>query len=181
MWTLQSKYSTFMFDSFFFGFLTIVGLIFLGWSLSVDLKVYKTNRKSFLLLPLISSLLFILTISYLDYEIKRSFNKPTLIKAFYDGDFNGTGIDFKTDGTFIFDNTAIGCSDYIYGEYSIDDSIINLSTNNLDNVVRTSYLKIKPLNSSSNNTSSYFIYQIEKGGEILKKRIKFRVVEDNRE
>lgn len=180
--TYQFKYSTFVFDFIVFGILSIIGLIFLIWSLFTDLKQFRTDKKLLSLIPLGLGIVFTSIIWIYNFQINANFNKPTLLRIFYDGDFNGTGIDFKTDGTYIFDNSAIGQNDYLYGEYKISGNRIILDKGNLDNVVVTHQLEIRPevIKHPDRTEVQNYAYQTDKKGNVLKNETKFRLVLDNR-
>jgi hypothetical protein len=171
-----------MFDLIFFGGLSIIGLIFLIWSLFTDLKHFRIGKKTFLLFPIGLAIIFTTIILIWNAQINSNFDKPTLVRIFYDGDFNGTGIDFKTDGTYIFDNSAIGLSNYFYGEYEINGNRIILDKNNLDNVVMTNQLEIRPktIEYSDRKEVENYVYQIDKKGNVLKNETQFRLVVDKR-
>ena len=179
--TYQFKYSTFMFDLIFFGGLTLIGLVFLIWSLFTDLKRFRTEKKIISLIPIGLSLIFMSTIWVWNVQINSNFDKPTLIRIFYDGDFNGTGIDFKTDGTYIFDNSAIGFSDFTYGEYEINGNVITLDRNSLDNI-NTNRLEIRPklIEYSDRKETEKYVYQIDENGNLIENTTEFRLVVDNR-
>lgn len=179
--TYQFKYSTFMFDLIFFGGLTLIGLVFLIWSLFTDLKRFRTEKKIISLIPIGLALVFISTIWVWNVQINSNFDKPTLIRIFYDGDFNGTGIDFKTDGTYIFDNSAIGFSDFTYGEYEINGNVITLDRNSLDNI-NTNRLEIRPklIEYSDRTDTEKYVYQIDENGNLIENTTEFRLVVDNR-
>jgi len=180
--TYQFKYSTFMFDLIIFGILSIIGLTFLIWSLFTDLKHFRAEKKIFSLIPIGLAIIFTAVIWIWDVQINSNFDKPTLVRVFYDGDFNGTGIYFKTDGTYIFDNSAIGLSDYVYGKYEISGNRIILDKSNLDNVVVTNQLEIRPnvVEYSDRTETDKFVYQIDEKGNVLENATKFRLVVDNR-
>ena len=180
--TYQFKYSTFMLDLIFFGMLSIIGMIFLTWSIFTDFKKFRKNRRISYLIPLGIGVIFTTIIWIWNIQINSNFNKPTLVRIFYDGDFNGTGIDFKTDGTYIFDNSAIGLSNFQYGTYKIIGNKITLDKNKIDNVIKTYQLEIRPKKieySDSTKTENY-AYQVNEKGKILRNETEFRVVIDNR-
>jgi hypothetical protein len=180
--TYQFKYSTFIFDLIIFGILAIIGLFFLTWSIFSDLKQFRINRKIYRLIPITLGVIFTTVILIWNTQINSNFDKPTLIRIFYDGDFNGTGIDFKTDGTYIFDNSAIGMSDYQYGTYEIEGNEITLDKSELDNVIKTNRLEIRPktIDYSDRTETDNYVYQVNKKGEVLKNKTEFRLVVDNR-
>jgi hypothetical protein len=180
--TSQFKYSTFFFDLIIFGILVIIGVLFLIWSIFSDLKQFRINKKIHRLIPIAFGIIFTTGISIRNMQINSNFDKPTLFRVFYDGDYNGTGIDFKTDGTYIFDNSSIGMSDYQYGTYKMKGNKITLDKNELDNVIKTNLLEIRPktIEYSDRTETENYVYQVNKIGEILKNKTKFRVVVDNR-
>ena len=160
--TYQFKYSTFMWDLMFFGILSIIGMFFLTWSVFTDFKKFRKNRRISYLIPLGLGVIFTTIIWIWNIQIKTNFDKPTHVRIFYDGDFNGTGIDFKTDGTYIFDNSAIGLSNFQYGTYKIIGNKITLDKNEIDNVIKTNQLEIRPKKieySNSTETENY-AYQV---------------------
>jgi hypothetical protein len=171
-----------MFDLIIFGGLSIIGLIFLIWSLLTDLKHFRAKKEIFSLIPIGLAITFTAIIWIWNVQINSNFDKPTLVRIFYDGDFNGTGIDFKADGTYIFDNSAIGLSDYVYGKYEINGNRIVLDKNNLDNVVVTNQLVIRPkvIEYSDRTETDNYVYQIDEEGNVLKNATEFRLVVDNR-
>jgi len=180
--TSQFKYSSFMFDLIFFGILVVIGLIFIIWSIFSDLKQFRIDKRIYNLTPIILGILFTTVIWIWNMQINKNFDKPTLIRIYYDGDFNGTGIDFKTDGTYIFDNSAIGMSDYQYGTFTIKGNEITLDKSELDNVIKTNRLEIRPktIEYSDRTEIENYVYQTDENAEILKSETEFRVVIDNR-
>ena len=180
--TYQFKYSTFIFDLLIFGIIAFIGIVFLIWSLFIDLKQFRIHKKILFLIPVGIGIVFTIVIWVWNRQINLNFGKPTLIRVFYDGDFNGTGIDFKTDGTYIFDNSAIGMSDYQYGTYRISGNDIILDKSELNTVIKTNQLEILPkkIEYSDRTETEYYVYQVNKKGDILKNKIKFRLVVDNR-
>jgi len=180
--THQFKHSTFIFDTILFASLSFIGLIFLIWSLFTDLDYFQKKKKVSSLIPTCLGAIFIVIIYIWNVKINSNFDKPTLIRIHYDGDFNGTGIDFKTDGTYIVDNYAIGMSDYFYGNYIIEGKIIILDRDSIDNVIMTNQLEIKSkvIEYSDQAKTEKYVYQINGKGNILKHVTEFRLVVDNR-
>ncbi len=176
----QFRFSNFVFDYLIFIGIGIIGFIYWLWIIYKDLKEYRTKGVIKYIIGPILGLLFLITIFVINWKNESDLNKPTLIRVFYDGGFNGSGIDFKTDGTYIFDNSAIGLSDYTYGSYKINGKKITLDKNKIDNVIKTNILEFR--NKTINGTDKVvnYLFQIEKDGNILKNETEFRVVEDNR-
>ena len=118
--TYKSKYQTSLFEAVIWAILILVSLSIFIWTIFKDLKNYRTKKNFQTFSLTIVSLIFVIIILTMKCKINYDFKKPTLLKVYYDGDFNGAGIDFKKDGTYIFDNSAIGLSDYLYGNYQIN-------------------------------------------------------------
>lgn len=175
----QSQFKTFFFDSIIELGLLLLGLSISIWTLVTDIKNYRTNRqlKTFALTILCLAFAFFIATFHIRTQI--NFNKPTLLKVFYDGDFNGTGIDFKTDGTYIFDNSAIGLSDYFYGTYKIANNRITMDKDQFDNLTNLKYLEIRE-KKTENNTTDLYLYQIDSVGNLIGNSDEFRVTIDNR-
>ena len=177
----QFRFSSFVFDYILFLGIALFGFIFWLWTIFKDYKQYKATKQiKFLIGPLIG-LIFLITIFGINWKNESDLNKPTLVRVFYDGDFNGTGIDFKTDGTYIFDNSAIGLSDYTYGTYEISGQKITLDKNEIDNVIKTNLLEIKDIKENGvDYLAGEYLFQIEPNGNEITRATKFRVVVDNR-
>jgi hypothetical protein len=175
----QSQFKTFLFGSIIELGLILLGITIFIWTLVAGIKNYRTNRqlKTFALTML--CLIFAFIIATLRIRTQINFNKPTLLKVFYDGDFNGVGIDFKTDGTYIFDNSAIGISDYFYGTYKIAEDIITMDKDKFDNLPNLKYLEIRE-KKTENNKANLYLYQIDSVGNLIGNSNKFRVTIDNR-
>jgi hypothetical protein len=115
----------------------------------------------------------------LEIIINNDFNKPTLLRVYYDGDYNGTSIDFKTDGTYIFDNSAIGISSYFYGTYEINGNKITMDKDTIDNLMNLKYLEIRD-KQFEERESGVYLYQVDSSGNLIKYSDEYRVTIDNR-
>jgi Leucine-rich repeat (LRR) protein len=115
----------------------------------------------------------------LEIIINNNFNKPTLLRVYYDGDYNGTSIDFKTDETYIFDNSAIGLSSYFYGTYKINGNKITMDKDTIDNLTNLKYLEIRDKQIEEMESGMY-LYQVDSSGNLIKHSDKYRVIIDNR-
>jgi len=170
-----------VFDYLIFLGIALIGFIYWLWSVYKDYNSYKITRTSKYLIGPVLGLIFLITIIGINWKNESDLNKPTLVRVFYDGDFNGTGIDFKTDGTYILDNSAIGLSDYTYGNYKISGQKITLDKNEIDNVIKTDLLEIKDIKEDGiDYIAGKYLLQIDPNGNEIKKATKFRVVVDNR-
>ena len=176
------RFSTFIFDLIIFVGIAIIGIIYWLWSINKDLKQFKlTKNKWFLSGTILGIIFFIITIG-INWKNNSYFNKPTLIRGYYDGDFNGSGIDLKKDGTYVFENHAMGFSDYIFGSYKIEENIITLDRNDIDNVIKTNKLEIKSylIKYPEEDKDENFLIQIRENGEQLKGGSGLKIIIDNR-
>ena len=178
----QFQFSSFLFDIFIVGGIAITGILFWIWSIRKDFKKYKATKNKRFWIGGIIGIIFIIIILGLNIKNNAEFNKPTLIRVYYNGDFNGTGIDFKTDGTYIFDNSAIGFSDYVHGNYKINGQLITLDKKEIDNVIETDLLEIKNIKENGiDYLAGEYLFQVEPNGKEIERATKFRVIIDNRE
>lgn len=180
--TYQFKYSTFFFDATVYVVISLMGITFLAWTLFKDIKLFRIKHEKRYLLTSITGIAFIGIILTLNWKIDSTFDKPTLLRIYYDGGFNGTGIDFKIDGTYIFDNSAMGLSNYQYGTYEIKSNVIILDKTGLDSVIKSNRLEIRQKTNKYPDRSedAEYVYQVNKSGELIPNEIEFRVVIDNR-
>lgn len=178
--TCLSKYQSNIITALLWGFFVFIWLLLFLTTLYRNISQYIKDRTiNFLTTYLI--LAFTVIICAIEYKIQNDFNKPSLLKVFYDGDFNGTAIDFKEDGTYIFDNSAIGMSNYTYGNYKISGNKIILDKAQIENVILTDNLEIRAkLNSSEETDKDEYLYQIDKNGNTMTDETFFRVVINNR-
>ncbi len=175
----QSQFKTFFFDSIIELGLAIIGIIIFIWTITTDFKIYKVEKKiKNFALTILCLMISFLCMTFHILTINK-FNKQTLLKVYYDGDINGTGIDFKTDGTYIFENSAMGLSDYFYGKYKIIENKITLDKDKFDNLTNLKYLEIRE-SKIENNPTELYLYQIDSLGNLFDNSDKFRVTIDNR-
>jgi hypothetical protein len=179
--TYRSKYQIDLFESLIWGFLILAGSGLLLWTVIKDIKNYKLARQFKSFLPTIIAVAFIAIILALEYKISIDRDKPSLIKVSYNGDINGTSIDFKNDGTYIFNNFSIGFSESQYGTYKISQDTITLDKSQLDNVIKTEYLVINEIEVKydAGAKREKYLYQIAKG-KVIENATEFRVIIDNR-
>lgn len=176
----QFRFSSFVFDLILVGGIAIIGFLYWLWTVYKDVKLYKIKKtKRFLIGPILG-LFFIGVITGIIWKNESDLNKPTLIRVYYDGDFNGTGSDFKTDGTYIFNNSAIGLSDYTYGSYKIKGQKIKLDKKEIDNVIKSNILEFKVQKTNKTTESVNYLVQIRDDGNKLENASEFRVIVDNR-
>lgn len=174
--------SVFIVDLMLFAALSIIGLGFFIWSLFSDIRQFRRNKEWKSLIPIIVGVAFTIVIWIWNEQIHVNFDKPTLVRVHYDGDFNGVGIDFKMDGSYIFDNYAMGMSDYTYGTYQIDGNVITLDRSYLQNAIRSHRLQIqtKTIEYSDGTVKEEYLVQLDKNGKVIENATSFRLIVDNR-
>lgn len=168
--TYSSKYGTTFFEGFIWMFLIGVW-IFLSFRTPIkENGIYKTERqlKNFMFSYIMAAFSF--TAIAVGIKTNHDFNKPTLVKAYYDGDINGVGIDLKDDGTYIFEDSAIGISHYAYGNYIIKGDTLTL---NVENYLSGRFVL-------KEEDSQKYLSQIDSLGNEENPYSKFRIVVDNR-
>lgn len=180
--TWRSKHEVSLFDTMFWIPLLLTGTILALVTLYKEIKLYRKEKKLVNFAFTYCSLSFIIIIITLQININSNFSKPTLLRASYDGDFNGSSIDFKTDNTYIFENSAIGFSSYLYGDYSIIQNKITLDTNNLDNTIETNKLEIREIETQDRDSikPEKYLFLVNEEGKIIDKYFIFKITEDNR-
>ena len=170
------KYETFYLDQTIIGVLITIGVISIFWTIYVDLVKFEKSKSYIRLLPISSAIICAAISIKINNDIQINFDKSSLLKVFYDGGFNGNSIDFKVDGTYIFDNSAMGFSSFKYGHYKIDEDTISLDKQIIGKVIKTNRLII----GSGADYESKNLFQFDNKGINLKNSTVFRIVEDNR-
>lgn len=184
----KSVLEDFFFDGIVFLFIGVIGLSIFIWTIRKDIQEYKVLKTITSFLPTMTGLSFIMIIIVLHLYQDNKINSPTLIRAFYDGGYNGFSIDLKENGNYIMANGSGLGQSYFYGKYSIKDSIITLDKSNIDKVIRTNKLVIRTVTNifqqdtieGEDTTYTDWIFQIDKNGKIIDKDFRFRVTDNNR-
>ncbi|MCL1938361.1 MAG: hypothetical protein FWF52_08210 [Candidatus Azobacteroides sp.] len=178
--TYKSKYQTFFFEDIIWTGLISIGLFIFLWTIIKDIRQFNKEKKFQNFSLTFFCILFISATLILKIKNNNNFNKPTLLKVFYNGDYNGTGIDFKADGTYIFDNSAIGVSEYFYGTYEMNGNKITMDKDTIDNITNLKYLEIRHKQSGGGEKVLY-LYQVDSLGNLIERsNNEYRVIIDNR-
>ena len=99
-----------------------------------------------------------------------------ILKAFYDGDYNGSSLEFREDGMYKFSNGS-GLGESIQrGSYSINDTVITLDKTNIGNVIESKSLLLR----KGLNGADIRILQVDNNFNLIHKATEFRVVYDKR-
>lgn len=177
--TYKTKYQTFFFEVIIWCGLILIGIIVFLWTVIKDFQLFKTTKRFSAFELTLLCIFFIALILTLERQINNNFNKPTLLKAFYDGGYNGTGFDLKTDGTYIFDNSAIGISDYFYGTYKIKGNKITMDRDKINNLPNLKFLEIRD-NKIVEGATNLYLFQVDSLGQTIDSLGKYRITIDNR-
>lgn len=147
-----------------------------------DVKNYRVSKRVLSLSPTVLAWFFIIPNTVMHFDIKNDLNKTSLLRVFCNGDYNGAGIDFKTDGTYIFNNSSIGISSNKFGTYLISGDRIILDKKRLNNVVLTNTLEIrnKEVEDAEGNRVEKYLYQVSDDGQAISNATEFQVIVDNR-
>jgi hypothetical protein len=151
----QFRFSSFLFDTFIIGGIAVVGILFWLWSINKDFKKYKSTKNKRFWIGGIIGIVFIGLIFGLYLKNNAEFNKPTLVRVYYDGDFNGN--------------------------YKIDGQKIILDKKEIDNVIKTDLLELKDIKENGiDYLAGKYLFQVKPSGKEIERATKFRVVIDNR-
>ncbi|GGG55330.1 hypothetical protein [Epilithonimonas arachidiradicis] len=174
--SIKTADNTFIFDGVIYFLLIILFIVFFTITVRNDFNNFKISKKykSFLFTA-IGILIIILNIGCQLYLSSRD-NSEIVLKVFYDGDYNGSSLEFRKDGTYKFGNGS-GLGESIQrGKYSIKDTIITLDKDNIDNVIESKTLMLK----RELNGTDAKIVQVDKNFKLIDRATKFRVVKDKR-
>ncbi|MEM6297605.1 MAG: hypothetical protein AAF740_02845 [Bacteroidota bacterium] len=147
-----------------------IGIIIWLWSLVVDVEAMIHGASLVRLSPTACALSFAVLTYFVNYRNQIPFEKPTLLRYYYDGDYNGTALDFKDDGTYIFEDMAIGFVDYSFGTYEISGDTIKLKENPAPRLFkRTNFL-----------ISDNCMKELSEDNQPLGEYCQYRIIEDHR-
>ncbi|WP_027002324.1 hypothetical protein [Hugenholtzia roseola] len=189
-WFAYKLYQTYQDDFFLDGIIlliiALIGLLVLIWTIRKDLKAFQTSQKLTSYLPTFIGLLFILANIGLFYYQNNKINTPTLIRAFYDGDFNGFSVDFKKNGNYVIANGSGLGQRYFYGTYTLKDSLITIDKSSISTCIKTNKFVIRTENYYPKDnihlikSKANYITQIDEKGNEIDREFRLRVIEDSR-
>ena len=149
------------------------------YNIFIDGKVFRATKSKASFLPTIIGTLIVVVYGVTQVTLDNRDNAKLILQANNDGGFNGCGFEFRADGTYKFFNGSGLGVDYSRGNYTIKDSIIILDKSNIDNVIKSKTLIIRPFH-GNDSTRNQIIYQINDKHEVVDKNFGFIVNEDNR-
>ena len=159
----------FVFDFFIMLFWYLVSFLIGFWAISISRKKLKIEEAKIYRVPyyiIASGVVAIVGLKTTEYINN---NSPVIIKAFYDGDTNGLGLDLREDGTYRIENSSILGGNYINGNYKFKGDTILLDKERplgSDNDFLTNKLLVTPdkvlfhLNKEGKFDSGYFSMEI---------------------
>lgn len=163
-----------IFDEIINFFLGAVVLALYVWIIYKDRKEYKTTRAFTSYLPGCIIGVFTVTFIITAFTLAHRDSSPSILFAVNDGGYNGANIDLRKDGTYKIGNFCLGY-DYFRGKYSIKDSLITLDRANIDGIIESKRLVIRPNNYDRNKKE---IYQVDAQGNILPMTLVFSVIDE---
>lgn len=177
LWRIQNADTEMVFQEFIYGFLLLLFLIFLGFTINKDLKKYHISRSLTSFTPSIIGFLILISFAINAFVLSLRDNSPVLIHAGYDGGFNGAWFEFRKDGTYKFvDHAGIG-ADITRGNYEIKDSLITLDKSKISNVIVSNKLVIRKEN-YTDSTKVKMLYQIDEQHSVVNDNFKFLIHEE---
>ena len=173
LWRIQNADTEMVFQEFFYGFLLLLFLIFLGFTVHKDLKKYHISKSLKSFIPSVIGFLILFSFAVNAFVLSLRDHSFVIIQAGYDGGNNGVWFEFREDGTYKFvDHAGIG-ADITRGNYVIKDSFITLDKSTIGNVIVSNQLAIRI---DSSNTK--MLIQIDGKHSVLNDNFKF-IVNDN--
>lgn len=176
LWRIQNADTEMVFQEFIYGFLLLLFLIFLGFSINKDFRKYQITKSFKSFIPTIIGLLILISFAVNALVLSLRDRSPVLIQASYNGDFNGAWFEFREDGTYKFvDHAGVG-ADITRGNYQMKDSIIILDKNEIGNIIVSNILLLREENYGDSKFK--VLYQINKNHIIINHNFKFLVNDD---
>lgn len=161
---------SFIFDSVIDVIIYFCSLCLVVFVIRHDARTYRQTKNILSYTPTICFIVMVGFCCSLQYYYYRREHVPVLVYGNYDGDYNGTSIALRNDGTYQVNNYCLGDC-FFYGKYTMRDSIVTLDRDLIDNVV-TRHLVIR--------RSETAIIQVDTNGQELTEYDRFRLIKDNR-
>jgi hypothetical protein len=166
-------------DSIFDGMLLF--LVFIIFSIAcfssiiTDLKNYNNKLPNTNFKNTIVSLIVLVSFPLTECILILRDRSPIILEAGTFSDFNGASLVLREDGTYKFGNLSALGSNFIRGQFKMNDSIITLDQSNLDNIIKSQYLMIKETPSKDS-----IILQVNDRNEIIDVHFSLKIRLDNR-
>lgn len=115
----------------------------------------------------------ILAVSGMSINRQQYFNQKSILKIAKGADFNGVSMDFKADGTYIFNSYSIGAN-YLYGSYTIRENHIHLQPDETTKSPISERLLI-----TAGGNGEKMVVEVDEMGVELERGTRFQVTKDN--
>ena len=177
LWRIQNADTEMVFQEFFYCFLLLLFLIFLGFSIRKDSKKNKISKSFESYIPSIIGVLILISFGINALILSLRDRSSVIMQAGYDGGYNGAWFEFREDGTYKFvDHAGIG-ADITRGKYQIIDSIIHLDKSKIGNVIVSNKLAIRQ-EDYMDSTRVKMLYQIDEKHSVVNGDFKFTINEE---
>ncbi|HEX7869838.1 MAG TPA: hypothetical protein VF455_06965 [Chryseobacterium sp.] len=177
VWRVQNADTEMVFQEFIYGFLLLLFLIFLGFSINKDFKKFKISQSFKSYTPSIIGFLILISFGINALILCLRDSSSVVIQASYDGGYNGAWFEFREDGTYKFvDHAGIG-ADITRGNYEIKDSLITLDKSKIGNIIVSNKLAIRDENYGDSKKVK-LLYQIDEKHSVIKRDFKFFIHEE---
>lgn len=174
LWRIQNADTEMVFQEFFYAFLLLLFLIFLGFAVNKDFKKYHISKSLKSFIPSTIGFLILISFAVNAFVLSLRDHSRVIMHAGYDGDFNGAWFEFREDGTYKFvDHAGIG-ADITRGNYEIKDSIITIDRCKIGNVIVSDKLAVR-----KDSTNTKVLVQIDNRHSVLDDSVKFSVTNFN--
>lgn len=173
LWRIQNADNEMVFQEFVYGFLLLLFLIFLGFTVRKDLKKYHISKSLKSFIPSLIGFLILFSFAVNAFVLSLRDNSDVVMHAGYDRGFNGAWFEFREDRTYKFvDHAGIG-ADITRGNYEIKDSIITIDRNEIGNVIVSNKLAIR-----KDSTNIKMLVQIDNKHSVIDDDFKFIINDD---
>ena len=174
----------FIFDSIILLAVGTIATIILLWTIYKDSKDFSKSKKITDFVPTFIGSTLLLGLLTTIFILNQRDSSPSKLYAVTKiVDFNGAAIDFREDGTYKLSSWCMG-ADYYRGAYTMQDSIITLDKSEIEKIIESNRLVVRPEIEIYNKESRIdtvhqkSVYQIDKDGKVIWNAIDFIVREN---
>lgn len=174
----QSQFEYSMLDIFVWAALFILGFTLFLRTIYKESKVFAKEKKWYnFRITFICVLITGLATGFQAY-VNSIFAKPSLLVADYYSEYLEATIDFKQDGSFIFDAGRLGDGRYVHGQYTMNGNSFILK-NDINYIIYTKRLDVVEFQNFEQKGGT-FLVQVDNNLKINETALKIPVIFDNR-
>lgn len=166
-------------DLFIWLFLIILAIPLFITTVYVESKLFIKHKKWWNFRATISCIILTALAFLYHNHIKNVFSKPSLVTAYLGNEYDAIRIDFKTDGTFIFENFDLSRSRFIHGKYSVNQNSFLLDRD-VNHFVYTKRLDIVDIPKSYRKKAGTYLIEVDENNKIPENAAKIKVTYDGR-